>query len=56
MTTNYIDFYQTMPMIEKCDYDKVCTDKGEKCDSCKHLPKKSYYEPEDTWTITTGSC
>lgn len=29
-----------------CPYEKECTSKGIKCNSCKHNKKKDYYEPK----------
>jgi len=37
--------------LMKCPYSEICTDKDTKCSSCRHSPKRSYYEPVDTYRI-----
>lgn len=35
----------TITVTYDCPYRDKCTDNGIKCDSCRHSPKRSYYEP-----------
>ena len=35
----------TVTITYDCLYRNSCSDSGKKCESCKHNPKRSYYEP-----------
>jgi hypothetical protein len=39
----------------ECPYRSACSDNGVKCESCKHSPKHSYFEPYVPVTYTTTS-
>ena len=38
-TTDYLYVYPD------CPFRNVCSDNGKKCETCKHNPKRSCYEP-----------
>ena len=35
----------TVTFTYECPYRNICTDNGNKCNSCVHSPNRSYYEP-----------
>jgi len=35
----------TITINYECPYRNICSDNGKKCESCRHNPKRSYYEP-----------
>jgi len=32
--------------MSNCEFEEVCTDKGDKCAECAKRPRKSYFEPK----------
>ena len=35
----------TITFAYDCPYRGICSENGVKCETCKHSPKRSYYEP-----------
>jgi hypothetical protein len=35
----------TVTFTYECPYRNICSDNGKKCETCRHNPKRSYYEP-----------
>ncbi len=33
----------------ECPYRNICSDNGKNCESCRHNPKRSYYEPVEPY-------
>jgi len=42
-TTNYLYVYPD------CPFRNVCSDNGKKCETCRHNPRRSYYEPVEPY-------
>jgi len=36
---------ETTTITCDCPYRNVCSDNGKKCETCRHNPRRSYYEP-----------
>ena len=34
----------TIKVTYDCPYRNICSDNGKKCETCRHNPKRSYYE------------
>jgi len=41
-TSGTANYYYVYP---DCPFRNVCSDNDNKCETCRHNPKRSYYEP-----------
>jgi len=39
----------TITLTYDCPYRSICSDNGKKCETCRHNPKRSYYEPVEPY-------
>ena len=39
----------TITINGDCPYRSICSDYGIKCETCRHNPKRSYYEPVESY-------
>lgn len=39
----------TSTVTYECPYRNICSDNGRKCETCRHNPKRSYYEPVEPY-------
>jgi len=46
----------TITINYECPYRNTCSDNGKKCESCRHNPKRSYYEPIEPYYPYIPSC